>query len=78
MELAEDMDACAAVAGAGGCIQSFLGQGFDLLELAFVFFRAVHGDDHGAAVVADALWMDVSAAKSGIDDDGLLGVVRSG
>ena len=74
VELAENMDAAAEVAGVGGCIQGLPGQGFDLQELAFVFFRAVHGDDHGAAVVADALWSEACAAEGGFDDSGLFGV----
>jgi len=74
VELAEDMDAVAEVAGVGGSVQGIPGQGFDLHELAFIFFRAVHGDDHGAAVVADAFWVDVCAAEGGFDDGGFLGV----
>jgi len=74
VELAEDMNAAAEVAGFGGCIQSLQGQSFNLQELAFVFFRAVHGDDYGAAIVADAFWVDVCAVKGGFDDGGLLRV----
>ena len=77
MELAENMDTAAEVAGIGGCVQSFPGQDFDLQELAFVFFRAVHGDDYRAAVVADALWVDACAVKGGFDDGGLFGVGES-
>ena len=77
MELAEDMDAAAEVAGIGGRIQGIPGQGFDLQEFALIFFRAVHGDDYGAAVVADALWVDVCLAEGGFDDGGFLGVGES-
>jgi len=77
VELAEDMDAAAEVAGVGGSVQGIPGQDFDLKELAFVFFRAVHGDDHGAAVVADALGVDVCTVKGGFDDGGLFGVGES-
>ena len=73
MELAENMDTAAEVAGVVGCIQSFPGQYFDLQELAFVFFRAVHCDDHRAAIVADAFWLEACAAKGGFDDDALFG-----
>jgi len=74
VELAEDMDACAAVAGIGGCIQGFPCQVFDLQEFALIFFRAVHGDYHGAAIVADALWVEACAAKGSFDDSGFFGV----
>jgi len=77
VELAEGMDAAAEVAGVGGSVQGIPGQGFDLQEFALVFFRAVHGDDHGAVIVADAFWVDVCAAKGGFDDDGFLGVAES-
>jgi len=74
VELAENMDAAAEVASVGGRVQGLPGQGFDLQELAFVFFRAVHGDDYGATIVADAFWVDVCAAEGGFDDGGLFGV----
>jgi len=74
VELAEDVDAAAEVAGVGDCIQGLPGQSFDLQELAFVFFRSVHGDDYGAAIVAYAFWVDVCAVKGGFDDGGLLRV----
>jgi len=77
VELAEDMDAAAEVAGIGGRVQGLPGQGFDLQELALVFFRAIHGDDYGAAVVTDALGMDICAVEGGFDDSGLLGVGES-
>jgi len=74
VELAENMDAAAEVAGVGGCIHGLPGQVFDLQELAFVFFRAVHDDDYRAAIVVDAFWVDVCAAEGGFDDGGLFGV----
>jgi len=77
VELAEDMDAAAEVAGIGGRIQDLPGQGFDLQELTFVIFRAVHGDYHEAAVMADALGVDVCAVKGGFNDGGFIGVGQS-
>jgi len=66
VELAEDMDAAAEVAGIGGSIKSFPGQSFDLQEFALVFFRAVHGDDYGAAVVADAFWSEPARLRGAL------------
>jgi len=74
VELAENMDAAAEVAGVGGRVQGLPGQCFDLQELTFVFFRTVHGDDYGAAVVADAFWLEACVAEGGFDDGGLFGV----
>jgi hypothetical protein len=48
VELAEDMDADAEVAGIRRRVQGIPGQGFDLAELAPVIFRAAHHDDNGA------------------------------
>jgi len=77
VELAENMDTAAEVASVGGRVQGFPGQGFDLQELAFVFFRTVHGDDYGAAVVADAFWLEACAVECSFDDGDLLGVGES-
>ena len=74
MELAENVDAAADFAGVEDCIQGFPGQDFDLQEFTFIFFRAVHGDDYGATVVADALGMDVCAIEGCFDDGGFFGV----
>ena len=74
VELAENMDTAAEVASVGGRVQGLPGQDFDLQELAFVFFRTVHGDDYGATIVADAFWLEACAENGGFDDGGLFGV----
>jgi len=77
VELAENMDTAAEVAGVGGCIQGLPGQSFDLQEFALVCLWAVHGDDYWAAIVAGALGVDVCAAEGGADDGRLFGVGES-